>query len=248
MLLKISRSPIPNLWYPRNVMSKVKNLEKMINNKSELSFHQILDINDIHFANAINIYNESFPSNEKQPLSLIKKRITESTSNLFVGLLNEDVICMALLWDFKELEFVLLDYMAVAKEYRNNKIGAILFKYLINSINTCNKYMVIEVEDYRFGNNKDQRKKRINFYIRNGAYVLNEIPYVLPSLDDTLPTEMILMISPKYQKEMIEFENIETLINRIFIDLYGKTKDNNLLVSILKNTPNKISFNNKIIL
>ena len=138
--------------------------------------------------------------------------------------------------------------MAVAQEYRNNKIGAILFKYLINSINTCNKYMVIEVEDYRFGNNKDQRKKRINFYIRNGAYVLNEIPYVLPSLDDTLPTEMILMISPKYQKEMIEFKNIEKLINRIFIDLYGKTKDNNLLVSILKNTPNKISFNNKIIL
>jgi hypothetical protein len=108
--------------------------------------------------------------------------------------------------------------------------------------------MVIEVENYLFGNNKDLRKKRINFYIRNGAYVLNEIPYVLPSLDDTLPTEMILMISPKYQKEMIEFENIEKLINRIFIDLYGKTKDNNLLVSILKNTPNKISFNNKIIL
>ena len=47
---------------------------------------------------------------------------------------------------------------------------------------------------------------------------------------------------------MIEFKNIEKLINRIFIDLYGKTKDNNLLVSILKNTPNKISFNNKIIL
>jgi len=220
----------------------------MINNKTELSFHQILDINDIHFEIAINIYNESFPSNEKQPISLIKKRITELKSKLFVGLLNEEVIGMALLWDFKELEFVLLDYMAVAKEHRNNKYGTELFKYLTNTINDCNKYMVIEVENYLFGNNKDIRKKRINFYLRNGAYVLNEVPYMLPSLDDTLPTEMMLMISPKYQKDMIEFENIEKLIKKLYIDLYEKTEDNNLLVSILKNTPSKISFNNKIIL
>ena len=108
--------------------------------------------------------------------------------------------------------------------------------------------MVIEVENYLFGNNKDLRKKRINFYIRNGAYVLNEIPYMLPSLDDTLPTEMILMISPKYEKEIIGYEKIEKLIKRLYIDLYGKTENDHLLVSILKNTPKKISFNNKIIL
>jgi ribosomal protein S18 acetylase RimI-like enzyme len=233
-------------------MNKVKKIGEMTNNelniKTKLSFHQILDINDIHFANAINIYNESFPSNEKQPISLIKKRITDSKSNLFVGLLNEDVICMALLWDFKELEFVLLDYMAVAKEYRNNNFGTLLFKFLTNNVNKCKKYMIIEVENYLFGNNKDLRKKRINFYIRNGAYVLNEIPYMLPSLNNTVPTEMILMISPKYQKNMIEFEKIEKLIKQLYKDLYGKTENNNLLVSILKNTPDKISFNNKIIL
>jgi ribosomal protein S18 acetylase RimI-like enzyme len=189
----------------------------------KLFFHQISNTNDIHFEKAIKIYNESFPSNEKQPLSLIKKRITESTSILFVGILNEDVMCMALLWDFKELEFVLLDYMAVDKEYRNNKFGTMLFKYLTKKMNAYNKYMVIEVENYLFGNNKELRKKRINFYIKNGAYVLNEIPYILPSLDDTLPTEMLLMISPKYETEMIEFEKVEKLIKRLYIDLYGKT-------------------------
>ena len=79
---------------------------EILKNNTKLSFHEISDINDIHFANAINIYNEAFPSNEKQPLALIKKRITESKSRLFVGLLNKDVTCMALLWDFKEFEFV----------------------------------------------------------------------------------------------------------------------------------------------
>ena len=232
-------------------MVKFKNPKQMVNDnlniKPRLSFRQILKISDIHFAKAINIYNESFPSNEKQPLSLIKKRITEKTSNLFVGLLNEEVICMALLWDFKDLEFVLLDYMAVDKEYRNNKFGASLFKFLTNTIESCNKYMIIEVEDYLFGNNKELRKKRINFYIRNGAYVLNEVPYMLPSLDDTIPTEMTLMISPRYQKDMIDFEKIEKLIKQLYSDLYGKTEKDNLLLSILKNTPHKISQKNNII-
>ena len=53
---------------------------------------------------------------------------------------------------------------------------------------------------------------------------------------------------PKYQKNMIEFEKIEKLIKQLYKDLYGKTENNNLLVSILKNTPKRISFNNKIIL
>jgi len=94
----------------------------MIKNKPKLSFRQISNINDIHFEKAITIYDESFPSNEKQPISLIKKRVTETTSSLFVGLLNNKVVCMALLWDFKDLEFMLLDYMAVDKEHRNNKM------------------------------------------------------------------------------------------------------------------------------
>ena len=108
--------------------------------------------------------------------------------------------------------------------------------------------MVIEVENHLFGDNKDLRKKRINFYIKNGAYVLNEVPYILPSLDDTETTEMLLMISPKYEKDMIEFDKIEPLIKRLYLDLYGKTENNNLLISILKNTPNQITFSNKIIL
>ena len=171
----------------------------MIKNKQKLSFHQISNINDIYFEKAITIYDESFPSNEKQPLSLIRKRVTENISSLFVGLLNDKVACMALLWDFKDLEFVLLDYMAVDKEHRNNKIGAIFFKYLSDTINTCNKHMIIEAENYLFGNNRELRKKRINFYIKNGAFILRDIPYILPSLDGTVPTEMCLMISPRYK-------------------------------------------------
>lgn len=219
----------------------------MINKKPQLSFRQIANINDFHFEKALAIYDESFPSNEKHPLSLIKKRVTEKTSSLHVGLLNDKVVCMALLWDFNDLEFVLLDYMAVDKEHRNNKIGAIFFKYLSDIIKTCNKYIIIEAENYLFGNNKEVRKKRINFYLKNGAFMLRDIPYILPSLDETVPTEMSLMISPRFKKDYMNFEKIEKLIKSLYINLYGKTENDTLLISILKNTPKKISQNNDLI-
>ena len=219
----------------------------MIKNKQKLSFHQISNINDIYFEKAITIYDESFPSNEKQPLSLIRKRVTENISSLFVGLFNDKVACMALLWDFKDLEFMLLDYMAVDKEHRNNKIGANFFKYLSDTINTCNKHMIIEAENYLFGNNRELRKKRINFYIKNGAFILRDIPYILPSLDGTVPTEMCLMISPRYKNECMDFEKIEKLIKYLYINLYNKTENDALLISILKNTPRTISQNNNLI-
>lgn len=213
----------------------------------KLLFHQISNTNDIHFAKAINIYIESFPANERQPLSIVKKRIIEAKSNLFVGILNNEVICMALIWNFTTLEFALLDYMAVDKKYRNKKFGTDLFTFLSDKINSYNKYMIIEVENHLFGFNTEQRKKRINFYIRNGAYILNDIPYMLPSLNDTLPTEMILMMSPKYNKISINKLEIQKLIIQLYKELYGKTENDNLLNSILKKIPKKITFKNNII-
>ena len=214
----------------------------------KLFFHQISNTNDIHFEKAINIYNDSFPANERQPLAIIKKRITEEKSKLFVGLLNNEVIGMALLWDFSDLEFVLLDYMAIAENYRNKKFGTDLFKFLTDNNYNYNKYMIIEVENYLFGINTEQRKKRINFYIRNGAYILKDLHYMLPSLDNTLPTEMILMMSPKYKKNNIEKMEIERLIKRLYVEVYGKTEEDNLLISILKEIPDKITFENKVII
>lgn len=215
--------------------------------KTELTFQHISNVNDIHFEKAIYIYDESFPSNEKQPLSLIKKRITDKTSSLFVGLLHDNVVCMALLLDCKDLEFVLLDYMAVKKEFRNNNLGTCLFQYLSEKIKSLNKYIIIETENNLFGNNKVLRRKRINFYLRNGAFLLKEIPYILPSLDGTIPTEMLLMISPKYRNDFIDFEIIEKLILYLYKNVYGKEENDDLLISILKNTPAKISQNKDLI-
>ena len=212
----------------------------------KLNFQQISNTENIYFFDAIRIYNESFPVNERQPLATIIKRLKENKSELFVGILNEEVVCMALLWNFIDLEFVLLDYMAVDEKYRNNKYGGVFFSFLSDRILNYHKHMVIEVENYLFGNNIEQRKKRINFYLNNGAYILKDTPYVLPSLDNTLSTEMLLMIAPRFNEDYIDTAIVEKLIIKLYKELYGKTQNDILLSSILSKMPDHIQLTNII--
>lgn len=212
-----------------------------------LIFKQILDTKGIYYDEAMLIYQEAFPPSERQPLSKISERIAAGKSQLFVGIMDEAVICMALLWDFSHTDFTLLDYMAVSKKHRNNHFGSKLFHFLVDKVKSNHKFLLLEVENYLFGNNREQRKKRINFYLKNGSYLLENVPYALPSLDKSLPLEAQLMIAPKYKSPHLKKSEIENLIKRLYLEIYEKSENDALLVSVLKKIPNKINLVNKMI-
>lgn len=214
----------------------------------KLIFKQIINSKDECFTPAMNIYYKSFPSNERHPIDIIKNRIIEKKSKLYVGIFDDHVVCMSLLWNIDNLEFVLLDYFAVHKKYRNKAIGTHFFLFLSNLTYNSNKYLIIEVENFLNGTSTSDRIKRINFYLKNGAYILSDVKYVLPSLDETENTEMLLMISPNYNSEFISKKKIEKIINILYTDLYMKKEDDDLLLSIINHLPSNIKLNNKIII
>lgn len=213
-----------------------------------LIFKQILGTKDLYYDDAMLIYQEAFPPSERQPLAKISERITARKSQLFVGITDEEVICMALLWDFSNTDFTLLDYMAVSEKYRNNHFGSKLFHFLVDKLKSNHKFLLLEVENYMFGDNREQRKKRINFYFKNGSYLLENVPYMLPSLDKSLPLEAQLMIAPKYKSTYLKKSEIENLIKRLYLEIYEKSESYALLVSVLKKIPNKITIVNKRII
>jgi GNAT superfamily N-acetyltransferase len=213
----------------------------------EIFYTELANTNDINFSDAIQIYIESFPSNERQPLPVLKRRIEEGRSKLYVGFHRKEIVCIAFMYHFNKSDFVFLDYMAVTEKFRNYKIGSSFFSFLIEKVVSAEKYLLLEVENYLFGNNTEQRKKRINFYIRNGAYILKDTPYILPSLDNTLSTEMSLMIAPRYKTDHLEKKEIEIIFKLLYFELYEKTESDILLHSIIKRIPDKVILVNEII-
>jgi len=213
----------------------------------EIIYSEISNTNDVHYAEAIQIYLDSFPPNERQPLQVLKRRISEGRSRLYVGHHRDEIVCIAFMYHFNTSDFVYLDYMAVIEKFRDHYIGSSFFSFLLEKAVSANKYLLLEVENYLFGNNTSQRIKRINFYIRNGAYILQDTPYVLPSLDGTLPTEMSIMIAPKYKTDHLEKPDIEIIFKLLYYELYEKNEDDALLHSIIRKIPEKVHFTNEII-
>ena len=213
----------------------------------EIAYSQLHNTNDIHFNDALLIYLKAFPSNERQPISVLKRRIEEGRSHLYLGSHRDEVVCLAFLYNFNESKFVFLDYMAVTDKFRNHKIGSRFFSFLIEKVVSAGKYLLLEVENYLFGDNTIQRKKRINFYICNGAYILKDTPYILPPLDNTSPTEMTLMIAPKYESDYLDRTEIESIFKLLYFELYEQPENDILLQSILRRIPDQVIMENEII-
>ncbi len=162
-----------------------------------VKFYENNDTNHKDFEDAIKIYIESFPPNERHSIATIKTRIESGYYRLFIGRLENEVVFMALFWPLKNTEFILFDYMAVKKNYRNKGIGTKFLENIFDILKVKDRYLILEVENPEYGDNKEQRKKRVAFYKRHGAKIMKNLRYILPPIGGGAPTEMLLMILPE---------------------------------------------------
>lgn len=207
-----------------------------------LKFSEIKDVNHRDFKEAIRIYTESFPPNERHSTDTIEKRVKEKLYQMFIGRLNDKVVFMALLYPLKNTNFILFDYMATDKKFRNKGIGIEYMKNVLRIFkkNTFNKYLILELENPKYGDNKEQRKRRVKFYKRFGAKELKNVRYVLPPLSGGNPTEMILMVLPGYNEGKIGGDLVKKLIIKIYKELYNRDENDGLLNSFIHEINNFI--------
>ena len=204
-------------------------------------FKEINHSESEYFHAGMDIYLNAFPSNERHSVKTIEERLDAGKSQMFVGLNEGKVITICLLFNLSDSEFILLDYMAVSNEFRGKGIGGKFLRYLTKLLKKINKYLVLEVENPEHGDNKEQRKSRIEFYKKNGAVKLKDVRYILPALDGKSPTEMNLMVLPEYHDITMKKETVRKLILELYKEVYGREEDDPLLNSFLGDLPEIIT-------
>lgn len=128
-----------------------------------IDYQHIQDCNSSRFQEAMAIYNEAFPSSERQSMVTVIERVKSGQSQLFVGIVKEQVVAMALLWDFKNSPFVLLDYLAVKNNCRGLEFGTQFFQFLAQMTIKNKQFLLLEAEHFQFGSNKSSAKKEFSF-------------------------------------------------------------------------------------
>lgn len=88
-----------------------------------IEFSKVQNVESEAFREAVNIYTEAIPKAEQQKVSVIKRRVKTGKEHLIVGRKDGKVVCMALIYLLQDADFMLIDYLAVKKQYLQQGIG-----------------------------------------------------------------------------------------------------------------------------
>jgi GNAT superfamily N-acetyltransferase len=203
---------------------------------------RVINVQNQEFEAAMEIYAEAFPEFERMPIPLVKTKLGDQNYQLVIGKDNGEVRCFALLYFFKNPIYILLDYYAIHRNFRNQGIGFQLLRQLCDflQINAGERYLLLEVEDPAFGENRPDRERRMAFYHRFGIVTLNGVRYYLPGFFGNDPIEMLLMIYPK--PPLLTRKDVSDIIKELYITRYKRNPKEPILQKILDSIPKTIEF------
>lgn len=187
----------------------------------------------IGFQQAMAIYEQSLPSNERQPNSVIEDRLNQGLCTLYGVMEGNAVIGMMVIWIFEDTPFTFLDYLAVHQDYRGKGIGEFCMQKIREEFAKMNKSMLIEVEDPDFGEDRVTKIRRIRFYEKCGSKWLVNTPYIIPPLDGTDPTPMLVLIIANEDVTQLDGASVRDILRRIYRSVYEKSEDDLLLNSFI---------------
>lgn len=205
-----------------------------------LEFRLLTDTKSRKYKEAIAIYLDLFPANERQSVDVIDERIVSGKTELLIAEINDSVVGFAILWNFENLDFALLDYFAVDRNLHGAGIGSGLMQEVKKRVAAWGKGLIIEIERPGEGDNSLMREKRLRFYLQSGALILNNVPYLLPALDGTFATAMLLMAIPHIPQNSYSGKEIKALIQTIYARAYKKESDDEELQSFIHLVPEKV--------
>jgi GNAT superfamily N-acetyltransferase len=208
---------------------------------------EIKDYNSFEFKQSINIYENSFPSNETRPSEDIVNMLrNDKNYHLIVCLNNNSVIGISLMYIFRSLNMGLLDYIAITPSYRGQGLGKEIFNFTLEKLNSIISNgigLLIEVQKENNLLNQQEmaiRKNRIRFYFKLGVKLLDKVNYLLPPIyPSNKEEEMYLMIKPLKKICYLSKEQVIRYINIIYSTIY-KYYGNDLIDKISSNIDEKI--------
>lgn len=175
-------------WFRHNIEKFKPNFSKFVTEELNNIVIELIKTKDIQSTIEI-IYQDmkkQFPIHERKTKEQLIKLLNNEKYKLFLAkhlhFPNEDdnLIGYAFVFEDNENRSIWFDYLAINKQYQNYGYGTLLFKKVVNEIGNGNYNVYIELEIPSPKSIKSLAKKRIVFYERLGALLL-DCDYYLPT-------------------------------------------------------------------
>ena len=188
------------------------------------------------------IYFDSFPPPERGDFNDWLNEIAEGKRWLFLAEARCQIIGYATILPWVTADAHLLEYLAIARDCRGLNFGAQLLEHVADTMRALGKadgiFLEVESDDVDTATDAERylRKRRIAFYTRNGAAIVDCAPrYRVPSLVGGDPLKMKIMWLPLRESAAPPHgqQLRECIIGSFTLD-YGLPADDPLLIAVLK--------------
>ncbi len=193
----------------------------------------VRDFDSPLFDRNLSLLEQSISARAQLPRTRLMKLLSGGDYRLYTLRFRDEVAGVALLYFSPGLPFVLLDYIAIHSDRRNQGLGSAFFRALVKGIlreKPSADWLIFEVDDDREGpqEKRAQSRRRIEFYRRLGAHLLANVPYRFPSAQG-MPVAMRLMVYRLRPRAELSPADVGAAIEDTFIQVHGRTSDDELL-------------------
>ena len=197
------------------------------------------------FADSMAIIRGSISEDTQLPQPRLERLLAGGGYQLFAYADGEQAEGAALVYFAEGLRFVWLDYLAIRFDLRGRGLGSALFREiaaLAAKRSPPPDWVLLEVDDDREGDEQHQVTcaRRINFYQRLEAKLLENVPYRFPCAF-AAPIPMRLMVRPLRQDATLTSDDLRSVVREIFGEIHDRGADDDLLRWFEENLPEKVA-------
>lgn len=194
---------------------------------------RVTDWNSRTYADTIAILHEAIVPEARLPEQRFKDLLAAGNYRLFAYAEGEDVQGVALVYFSEELHFAWLDYFAIRSDLRGRGRGSALFREIVRVAKAerpVPDWLLFEVDDDYEGDaeRETECKRRVQFYRRLGARVLENVAYKFPSTFAE-PIQMRLMAYALHREAKLTPAYLKNAVQEIFLNIHGRGEGDKLL-------------------
>lgn len=193
---------------------------------------QVTDFDSPLFERCLDILEQSIAVNEQLPRSRLRKLLSEDDYRLYALRDRNGIAGAASLYFSASTPFVLLDYLAIHPERRNQGLGSAFFRELTNAVRQKKpetNWLILEVDAVPDSASQSEgNRRRIEFYRRLGAQLLANVPYRFPS-PSGVAVPMRLMVFQLRAGATLYPADVRAMIEDSFRQVHGRRDEDELL-------------------
>ncbi|MGW6280052.1 GNAT family N-acetyltransferase [Kribbella sp. NPDC055071] len=180
------------------------------------------------------IYVDGFPQRQREPFDELLAAVRSGDELGWVQLDNDVPTGIAFARLLTSVDWLFLEYYAIDRSIRSRGYGTALWHSMLDAAPV--RRVILEVEEPDEAGDSEERiirQRRIAFYERLGAELVENVEYVVPDLTGSGTEELRLMwLDPARPK--LDRSELRRLLPALYCEGYELPRDHHLLAAALK--------------